>query len=66
MGTIVFEDPDGGSVTWNGADERIRYDDSTDHWVLVTGEPGDLLHRMIPRERVFHVDTSERPDSVIR
>ena len=65
MGKIVFEDADGSPVTWTGADERISYDSKTSHWVLVTGDGNDVLHRLIPRERVIHVDVSGKPESVV-
>ena len=64
MGKIVFEDADGSSVTWTGTDGRISYDSETSHWVLVTGDD-DVLHRLIPRERVIHVDVTSGPESVI-
>lgn len=65
MGNIVFEDTDGSSVTWTGPDERIRYESASKHWIVTTGDGDDLLYRMIPRERVYHVDVSSGPGSVI-
>lgn len=65
MGKIVFEDPEGSPVSWTGADERLSYDESTGHWVLVTGDGDDLLHRLIPRERVVYVDVSGGPEAVL-
>ena len=66
MGKIVFEDADGSPVTWTGADERIRYDRNSGHWVIVTGEDGDVIHRLIPRERVCRVDLVDGVESVVR
>ncbi|MFB6068910.1 MAG: hypothetical protein ABEJ90_03185 [Halobacterium sp.] len=55
MGVIVYEDPQGGVTDWPTADENIRYDEGSDHW-LVRAEDGTV--RRIPRERVFYVEKS--------
>lgn len=59
MGKIVFEDADGSPVTWTGADDRLGYDERTGHWMLATGDGEDVLHRLIPRERVCHVEVRD-------
>ncbi|MCF2242094.1 hypothetical protein KI372_12280, partial [Halobacterium salinarum] len=53
MGVIVYDDPRGDVTEWPTDDDRLRYDEATEHWLVKTG---DGTVRRIPRERVFYVE----------
>ncbi len=56
--TIVYDDPDEGTIERDVENEDIVYFD--DHWLVKVGEndDGDDVVRRIPRERVHYVQRS--------
>ena len=56
--TIVYEDPEEGTVERTVENEQIAY--FQDHWTLKAGEDeqGNDVVRRIPHERVHYVDRS--------
>ncbi|WP_458188390.1 hypothetical protein [Haladaptatus sp. NG-WS-4] len=56
--TIVYDDPDDGTIEREIENEDVVYFD--DHWLIKVGEndEGDDVVRRIPRERVHYVQRS--------
>lgn len=56
--TIVYEDPDDGTVEKTVENEHLAY--FQDHWIVKTDEDsaGDDRVRRIPHHRVFYVERS--------
>ncbi|WP_224333554.1 hypothetical protein [Haloprofundus halobius] len=54
--TIVYEDPDDGTVEKNVQNEHVAY--FQDHWLVKIGEDdeGRDIVRRIPANRVYHVE----------
>lgn len=38
MGVIVYDDPRGDVTEWPTDDDRLRYDEATEHWLVKTGD----------------------------
>lgn len=65
--TIVYEDPDDGTVEKQVENEHVAY--FQDHWIIKTGEheEGHDIVRRIPAQRVYYVERSvEEFESEIR
>ncbi|WP_224448405.1 hypothetical protein [Haloprofundus salilacus] len=65
--TIVYEDPDDGTVEKNVQNEHIAY--FQDHWLVKVGEDdeGRDVVRRIPATRVYHVErTVERFEEEVK
>jgi hypothetical protein len=54
--TIVYEDPEDGTVERTVQNEHVAY--FQEHWLIKTGEDeqGRDTVRRVPRERVYHVE----------